>query len=71
MWGVSKGMRFVVVLSLHQFVNLIHSKSHYLTRARSEPTSDPVKPLIGQSVNQSITGFVHATSEKLLDRFYC
>ncbi len=34
---------------------------YYLTRARSEPASDPVKPLIGHSVS----GFVHATSEKL------
>ncbi len=39
---------------------------YYLTRARSEPTSDPVKPLIGLTVTQSVSGIVHTTSEKLL-----
>ena len=43
---------------------LASDSAYYLTWARSEPASDPVKPLIGKSVS----GFVHATSDNVLDR---
>ena len=35
---------------------LPEERHHYLTRARSEPASDPVKPVIGKW----LSGFVHA-----------
>ena len=31
---------------------------YYLTRARSEPTSDPVNPVIGKSVSGSVNGWI-------------